>query len=54
MLYCHSRVGGNPDQWQNSTFYETINHYIDQYSILIDQHTDQYSLFNINAREKTY
>jgi len=24
MLYCHSRVGGNPDKWENSTFYETI------------------------------
>jgi len=23
--YCHSREGGNPEKWENSTFYEIVN-----------------------------
>jgi hypothetical protein len=25
MYYCHSREGGNPEKWENSTFYEIVN-----------------------------
>jgi hypothetical protein len=25
MHYCHSREGGNPEKWENSTFYEIVN-----------------------------
>jgi hypothetical protein len=25
LYYCHSREGGNPENWENSTFYEIVN-----------------------------
>jgi hypothetical protein len=25
LYYCHSREDGNPEKWENSTFYEIVN-----------------------------